>query len=372
MGRTAIGRGVSGFGRAATGTLGRAATGAAGRTASGAVGRAALGGVGKVLTGVGGAVLGGVAGAGVSLVTDIVTGDFKKDTGASVGKAVGTGVGAAIGSIFGPVGTMVGGWLGGLVAGGIQDAQKKNRAKIRKDIANELSSTMPSVAKLFEGDDALQGNYNKSQLNEFKRALADGKISEGELSNSTIRKARANGDLKRMFNQGIGVEIALAKGGIINGNGGTRKFDNGGPLTGPSHAQGGMPILGSNIEVEGGEYVINKKATEENLPLLNEINAGNLKMTAKEPLGKQMKVHRGKHSEGGEMPHNSKIEVSPVSVNLSGTIKLDLGSNKQIDISDDLINNPIFVQKITEMISKEINIKSNGAYHKRTFLQKFV
>ena len=372
MGRTAIGRGVGGFGRAATGTLGRTATSAVGRTASSTVGRAALSGAGKVLTGVGGAVLGGVAGAGVSLVTDIVTGDFKKDTGASVGRAVGTGVGAAIGSIFGPVGTMVGGWLGGLVAGGIQDAQKKNRAKIRKDIANELSSTMPSVAKLFEGENALEGNYNKSQLNELKKALEDGKISEGELSKSTIRKARANGDLKRMYDQGIGVEIALAKGGIINSDTGAKRYDNGGPLTGPSHAEGGMPILGSNVVVEGGEYVINKKATEDNLPLLNEINSGNIKMTAKEPLGKQMKVHNGKRSEGAEMPHNSKIDIAPVSVNLSGTIKLDLGSNKQIDISDDLINNPVFVQKITEMISKEINIKTNGAYHKKKFLQKFI
>ena len=95
-------------------------------------------------------------------------------------------------------------------------------------------------------------------------------------------------------------------------------------------------------------------------------------MIAKEPLGKISKVLPNHQSEGSIMPHNSKIEVSPVSVNLSGTIKLDLGSNKQIDISDDLINNPIFVQKITEMISKEINIKSNGAYHKKSFLQKFV
>lgn len=304
---------------------------------------------------VGGAMA--LVGSAISIGSDIATGEFKKDVGGSIGRAVGPAIGSIVGGIFGPVGAMVGGFLGNVITSGIQKAQKKNRDKIRNRIADELSSTMPSVAKLFNGNDPLQGNYNKRQLSRLKDALADGKISEGELSNSILRKARANGDLVRMRNQGINVEIPLAKGGKLEGN---------------SHAEGGMPILGSNIVVEGGEYVVNKKATKENLPLLEKINSGDYKMIAKEPLGKISKVLPNHQSEGSIMPHNSKIEVSPVSVNLSGTIKLDLGSNKQIDISDDLINNPIFVHKITEMISKEININNNGAYHKRSFLQKFV
>jgi hypothetical protein len=49
------------------------------------------------------------------------------------------------------------------------------------------------------------------------------------------------------------------------------KFANGGLLTGPSHSQGGIKTrLG---ELEGGEFVINKRSTASFLPLLNAINS---------------------------------------------------------------------------------------------------
>lgn len=49
----------------------------------------------------------------------------------------------------------------------------------------------------------------------------------------------------------------------------------GGLLSGPSHDAGGIPGTGrfSNVEVEGGEFVVNKRATKENLPLLHYINS---------------------------------------------------------------------------------------------------
>jgi hypothetical protein len=49
------------------------------------------------------------------------------------------------------------------------------------------------------------------------------------------------------------------------------KFANGGLLTGPSHSQGGIKTrLG---ELEGGEFVINRRSTASFLPLLNAINS---------------------------------------------------------------------------------------------------
>jgi len=46
----------------------------------------------------------------------------------------------------------------------------------------------------------------------------------------------------------------------------------GGILTGKSHAQGGIPIGNTGIEVEGGEAVINKRSTAMYAPLLSAIN----------------------------------------------------------------------------------------------------
>ena len=47
----------------------------------------------------------------------------------------------------------------------------------------------------------------------------------------------------------------------------------GGLLQGKSHAQGGIPVGNTGIEVEGNEYVVNKNTTMKNLPLLEYINS---------------------------------------------------------------------------------------------------
>lgn len=51
------------------------------------------------------------------------------------------------------------------------------------------------------------------------------------------------------------------------------KLEDGGLLKGRSHAQGGIPVGNTGIEVEGGEFVVSKKATKKYLPLLDAINA---------------------------------------------------------------------------------------------------
>ena len=187
------------------------------------------------------------------------------------------------------------------------------------------------------------------------KGLSDGVFEKDEVSGATLRKLRANGDLQRMIDSGVDVRVALGKGGLLEGK---------------SHIEGGMPILGSNISVEGGEFVINKEATKRNLPLLNEINNGNFQMSAKEPLGKILKVKNHGYTDGVNMPHNSKMKIEPISINLSGTIKLD-GGNKQVDISNEILNNPQLITKLTEMINKQLNILDNGAYNKGIFRQRF-
>lgn len=50
------------------------------------------------------------------------------------------------------------------------------------------------------------------------------------------------------------------------------KLEDGGLLRGKRHSQGGMRIEGSNIEVEGDEFVINRVSTRKNLGLIEYIN----------------------------------------------------------------------------------------------------
>ncbi len=50
------------------------------------------------------------------------------------------------------------------------------------------------------------------------------------------------------------------------------KFKDGGLLHGKRHSQGGMRIEGTNMEVEGGEFVVNRVSTDKNLGLVKYIN----------------------------------------------------------------------------------------------------
>ena len=303
----------------------------------------------------GSVVGGGFVGAGLSLGADWLSGELNRDTGSSIGRAVGVGVGSAIGGIFGPVGVMVGGMIGGAITSSVQDHLKEGREKIRKNISSELEKTHPHLSKLFTGNNALQGNYNERQLKKIAKAIEDGKIDEDDdLGNYLKNRIRANNDFVRMQEHGVKVNVEMAKGGYLKGR---------------SHANGGMPILGSDISVEGGEFVVNKEATKLFRPTLEKINSGDYSMIAKEPLGKQLSVHRASHN-SSDMPHNSKVNINPISINLSGTIKLE-SNNKQVDVSNDILNNPLLITKLTEMINKQLNILDYNSYNKGRFIQKF-
>jgi hypothetical protein len=77
---------------------------------------------------------------------------------------------------------------------------------------------------------------------------------------------------------GAGIAIASAAGQISAINQRKfvgRKFADGGVVNGPSHDQGGVPFSvqgNSGYEMEGGEYVINKRATSMHKDLLDRIN----------------------------------------------------------------------------------------------------
>lgn len=60
--------------------------------------------------------------------------------------------------------------------------------------------------------------------------------------------------------------------GIISAQLGKLKMADGGLLNGRRHSEGGIPVGSTGIEVEGGEYVINRRSTERYLPLLEAIN----------------------------------------------------------------------------------------------------
>lgn len=62
----------------------------------------------------------------------------------------------------------------------------------------------------------------------------------------------------------------------------SQKFADGGVIDGPSHARGGVKVLGGRAEIEGGEYIINKKSTAYNEGILSYINSQKRPLTLKD------------------------------------------------------------------------------------------
>lgn len=57
------------------------------------------------------------------------------------------------------------------------------------------------------------------------------------------------------------------------------KLEDGGLLKGKRHSNGGMRVEGTNIEVEGGEYVVNRESTAKNIGLIRYINSQRKELT---------------------------------------------------------------------------------------------
>lgn len=56
------------------------------------------------------------------------------------------------------------------------------------------------------------------------------------------------------------------------------KLEKGGLLNGKRHSEGGIPVGNTGIEVEGGEYVVNRVSTQKNLGLIEYINTSHKKI----------------------------------------------------------------------------------------------
>lgn len=94
-------------------------------------------------------------------------------------------------------------------------------------------------------------------------------------------------------------------------------YADGGLLNGKSHSQGGIKIPGTNIEVEGNEYVINKTTTRYNQPLVEYINSKRRPITKDDLInfydnGQHKLINKnltGKYADGGQLPVMNDIDV---------------------------------------------------------------
>ena len=113
------------------------------------------------------------------------------------------------------------------------------------------------------------------------------------------------------------IPLGLAMGALATALGAVQyalvknqKYADGGVLKGRSHAQGGIPVLGGRAEVEGNEFITNKRTTQQNTDLLYFINSKKRKLDLNDfidfygngAVRKNIQSINRKYADGGVLP----------------------------------------------------------------------
>lgn len=204
----------------------------------------------------------------------------------------------------------------------IEDELKNARGDRRKFLIDQLAKQQAAQQKALETEINIQKqkeeNQKKQEQLEKEQDILQKKRWELNKKNSlvtaTVNTAMAVTNALSLQPFWLGIAMAAVASALGTAQiamiASQKYYRDGGLLNGPSHENGGMRVGMSNMEVEGGEYVINKKTTNKNLPLLNYINSKRRPITKEDLLtfyddGKQSLISRkltNKFADGGQLP----------------------------------------------------------------------
>ena len=304
-----------------------------------------------------GGILAGIGGSMLSSNADnhIQRGDFsdsvrnRKVGGTALSYA---GMGASLGGMFGPLGALIGG-VGGAIAGGLKAHSDFYDQKYRNDIF-----------KNSHGQLRLEGDYSNYDLGLIATKGTNGVQNNDRLKDSIVKQEHFNN----------WSEVPKFKhGGLIHGKGNgysdsiiARLSDN--EYVMPSY----RVHYGYNREIldmmKDGHHLVPKFKHGGLIHGKGNGYSDSILKPSKNPMNiiKFNGVTSQKNPKSFKL---DKVQVEPISIN--GTIKLDFGNSyKDIDVNK-LLNNPIFVQQLTNQIMKNVNTQMHMGYDKNSFYKKF-
>lgn len=163
----------------------------------------------------------------------------------------------------------------------LKDSSNDNLEATKQQLADEqllYAQRLAEEQKLAEREKDLKNKANEQEYQSRKMELGYNMVQA--IVNTAMGASKALGQwgwpLGPIF-AGVMAALGAVQVALIAKQMGSlqkpRKLAEGGLLEGPSHKQGGIRIPGTNVEVEGKEFVVNKRATKKFLPLLEAINA---------------------------------------------------------------------------------------------------
>lgn len=196
----------------------------------------------------------------------------------------------------------------------IEDELKTSRGDRRAHLIEQLNAERAAMLESLAQEQKIQ---QEKDANQKKQDALEKKRREQEKKNSIVQAtintftAVTNALAVQPWFVGLALSaVALALGMANVAQIKKQKYAKGGLLIGKSHKNGGIPVGMTGIEVEGNEYVVNKKSTSQNLPLIDYINSSNRRLTKDDLIrfydsGKSNvnRSTKSKFADGGVLPN---------------------------------------------------------------------
>ena len=203
----------------------------------------------------------------------------------------------------------------------IEDELATSRGDRRQHLIDQLNAEMEAERAAAAEKKRLEKEQEKLQA---KQDALDKKRKEAEYKRNLLSiivstaMATANGLATQPF-----VPVGIAMGALATTLGmvqyalaaKAKPYAHGGQLDGgvaqgPRHSQGGIKVLGGRAEIEGGEFITNRRSTASNIDLLEFINSKKAKVDLGDLLEfyngntikKNIRSVRTKFEDGGYMP----------------------------------------------------------------------
>lgn len=172
----------------------------------------------------------------------------------------------------------------------IEDELSSARGERRTHLIEQLTAEQAAQEKAYAAEQKIERqreqNEKKQQALEKQQEAAEKRRNNAQ---KAVQIAQATANTALAVTNALAVQpwflgvalaaVAAAMGAAQIGIISSVKYAKGGLLKGKSHKEGGMKVEGTNIEVEGNEYVINKQTTMQNLPLITYINSRKKRIT---------------------------------------------------------------------------------------------
>lgn len=315
--------------------------------------RAKIAKIGKIGMGVAGSAMAGLSGYMSTKSYYESTGEAimnkQKAKAGTVGATIGATAGAALGSIAGPIGMMIGSSIGQSIGQAIGE-------KVGTESKSSMNATRIRLAKNMtngEGSNkfyAMKGDFSTKEQEVIAKALEDGKLFRSEIKDKDlITKLEQTGNANIFETHGRG-----------------------GWLRGKPHTSGGIYMGSWNGKQhfgEGDEALISADKAKQSPTLINGIMNGkynDMSIKPIEPMGKQMHVNE----KLAQNNLNQPLNIPPINININGTIKLDT-NDKTFDISKAIFNDSTFITKITDIITKQLNINEHFSLNRKQMRNKY-